>query len=603
MGKNLLVIPIMTFLLYLGIWSNIPAFRDAIVFTYLSFIPGFALLRIVRLNELDAVDTILFSVGLSMAFSMFMGLLISELHFVGIPQPLSTTPLTMALSLPILVIFFVDYKQNSSENLSSIAAHWNETKKLIPMSAVLVLLPILGVLGALFISIPVLLILIIAIAILYALSLLSTRFVPSTLYPLLIFAISLALLFHVVFTSKFIIGFDANLEYHVFRLTQINGYWSFLNTSSNTLSTVNYNSMLSITVLPAVYSAMLNINGDIVFKVLYPFVFSLVPVVLYRIYERQTGKSDALSSALFFISGLLVFYGVTPISLNRQIVAEFFFVLSIFILLDREISIRKRRLLLTFFGAALIVSHYSLTYIYLAFVLLIYAVPRIKGNLVPADDEVLNANTVILLFALAFLWYSLAISPLTSLAQFFSVFSSNFLTDLLNPSARSTQTFLSQPTPSISNSISLGVFFIANLVLAVGIFSLIIKPQKTGFSPKYRLMSILSAIILFFCFALPNFAPSLDLDRFYGITLLILAPCFVLGFNTLSDLGKNIRRKAISQHFSENRYSRRITLLLCTILICFLLTQSGFVNRITGSSPLLRSIDSRQATVIERSSD
>jgi uncharacterized membrane protein len=32
-------------------------------------------------------------------------------------------------------------------------------------------------------------------------------------------------------------------------------------------------------------------------------------------------------------------------------------------------------------------------------------------------------------------------------------------------------------------------------------------------------------------------------------------------------------------------------LLLCTVLVCFLLTQTGFVNRITGNSPLARSLD------------
>jgi uncharacterized membrane protein len=587
MRRIIMIIPIMTFLMYAAIWLNIPILRDIIVFIYLSFVPGFVLLRIIKLDETNLVDTILFSAGLSITLSMFIGLTIDELYLVGVSQPLSTIPLTCALSFLTMILFSVCYRQHLLEDFSAWGIHWNGTKKLISKSATLVLPPVLGVVGALFLNIPILLLMIIVIAILYALSMLSTRLIPHELYPLLIFAISLALLFHVVFTSRYIIGFDSNLEYYVFKLTQINGHWSFLNAATNPVVTVNYNSMLSITILPTVYASMSNISGETLFQILYSFVFSLVPVTLYRIYERQIGRLASLASVFFFISGILVFYGVGPISLNRQIVGEFFFVLSIFTLLSKKISINKRRLLLTIFGAGLVVSHYSLMYIYLVFVLLIYAVAKIKGD----SDAVLNSPMVVSLFCMAFLWYGFSVSALTSMAQFLLDFFSKFSIDMLNPAARSTHTYVSQPVSNAINSISLGVFFVAHFFIAIGILSIIFKTQKAGLDPKYRTITILSAIVMSLSFLLPNFAPSLNLDRFYAISLLFLAPCLFLGFKTLLDLTRSVWWRAAGRHLSENRSARIGISLLCIILVCFLLTQSGFVNRVAGNTPLLRSLD------------
>jgi uncharacterized membrane protein len=585
--KIILSIPILIVLTDIAIWLNIPIFRGIIAFVFLSFIPGFVLLKILKLDERNLVDTILLSAGLSIAFSMFIGLLINELYLIGFSQSLSTVPLTVGLSLSTLVLFLVGYWHDLSENFSSKGIQWNVTRGLVSRSVILVLLPVLGVVGALFLNIPILLLLIIVIAVLYASSVLSTRLVPSKLYPLMIFTISLALLFHVVFTSNYIIGYDANLEYYVFKLTQINGHWSFLNANINPAQTVNYNSMLSITILPAIYSALLNISGEMLFKVLYSFVFSLVPVTLYRLYERQIGKLASLLSVFFLISGILVFYGVGIISLNRQIVAELFLVLSIFILLDKKISINKRRSLLIVFGVALVVSHYSLMYIYLILISIVYAVSKIKKN----SDEVLNSAMVISLFAMAFSWYGFSVSPLSSMAQFLSVFFSKFSTDIVSPAARTTHTYLSQPISNVTNSISFVIFVAAQFLVAIGILGIIFKPKKTGLDIKYRMISILSGVILFSSLALPNFAPSLNLERFYAISLLFLAPCFALGFGTLLDLSKSIWGKATGQHLFGNRSTQIGALLLCALLVGFLLTQSGFVNRIAGSSPLLRSLD------------
>jgi uncharacterized membrane protein len=198
---------------------------------------------------------------------------------------------------------------------------------------------------------------------------------------------------------------------------------------------------------------------------------------------------------------------------------------------------------------------------------------------------------VLLLFIIPLSWYSLAVAPLSNLITFFTQFFSKFLTDFFAPSSRTTQVFLTQPVSNISTIFSLGIFAIANFFLVVGLIGLVIKPRKMGIDPKYRLFSIVSAVILLFCLILPNFAPSLDLSRFYEICLLILVPFFVLGFNSFVALAKQIWLKTINKKSLGKRYVHVKAILLCALLICFLLTQTGFVNRIIGSSPLARPVD------------
>ena len=99
MRKNALIIPVMTLLLVAAILLNIPVFRDIIVFAYLSFVPGFAILKIFKQKELTLLNTFLISVKLSLAATMFVGFLVNELYIIlGLSQPLSIIPLTVAMS-------------------------------------------------------------------------------------------------------------------------------------------------------------------------------------------------------------------------------------------------------------------------------------------------------------------------------------------------------------------------------------------------------------------------------------------------------------------------------------------------------------------------
>jgi uncharacterized membrane protein len=588
MRISLAAVPIMHILLYIVVGLNIPIIRQIIVFIYLSFIPGFVLLKILKLKETSVVDVLLFSMGLSIAFLMFAGLVISELYpILGISQPLSALPLEISLSFLTLILFFAGYKQELTESISSLGRSFEDSTGIIVKSAILFLPAILGVIGALFVSVPsvsvpIILLMFVAIASLFAISVFSGRLVSPKLYPVAIFAFSVALAFQVLFISRFIVGYDANLEYYVFKSTMSVGYWHPLSVIANSSSTVNLNSMLSVTVLPAIYFALMNINGEIVFKTVYPFVFSLVPVVLYRIYEKQIGKTKALLSALFFVSGPEVFYAPGTVSINRQIVAEFFLALSIFILLNEKIPVGKRRLLFIVFGAALVVSHYSTAYLYLVFVTSVYAVSKLKGK----PDKLLDGAMVLSLFTMIFLWNYFTVSPLTSLAQALHTIFATFSSELYNTATSSRALVTPTSILTFASAINWVLFYAVHFFIVLGILSLLLQPGKMKLDLKYRIISIVSAVILFSCFVIPNLALQLRFSRFYALSLLFLAPCFVLGGNTLVNVLTAFLKRLTHQHFPKNTRIQIVPTLLCLLLVGYFLSQSGFINFVTEAPSL-----------------
>jgi uncharacterized membrane protein len=597
MRQSLMAILAIHILTYISIGFDLPIFRQVVVFIYLTFVPGFVLLKLLKLKETRIVDTILFSIGLSLASLMFIGFLINELFLVvGIPKPLSILPLVFSLSGFSLFLSLLGYKRKLFESSSLDKVNITLSKKGTLRFAVILLPILLGVTGALFvssssISIPLLYLMVIIVAALLVLSGLSHKFIPPNLYPLVIFAVSLALSFHIVLISKHIVGFDAQLEYQLFNLTINHGYWALLPSNIGLVGALNYNAMLSVTVLPSIYSVLLNLDGEILFKLLYPFVFSLFPVALYRVYEQQTGKASSLLSTMLIIITPLTFYGIGLLSLDRQIVAEFFLVLSILVLFDKMVPVGRRRVLLIFFGAALVVSHYSTTYFFLALLLFTYVMLRFRDK----TNRVLNGAMVGLLSLIAFSYYVFTSSPFRTLIDFLSQVLSKFTQDMASTAARSPDVLTSHSILTFASAVNWSLLVTVQSMIFVGIAVVLFRSDKVKLDPTFRIVLIMSSVALFLSLAIPNVAPALDFLRFYQLSLLFLAPCFVFGVHAFVEIFANLVRRVNKKSLPRN--SHKIgTILVCIVLVGYFLSQSGFVNSVTKASPLSYSMDFNRIT-------
>lgn len=78
-----IVILLLHVTLYAAILSNIPVFRSVVGFVYLLFVPGIVLLRLFKLKNIDITEKAVFSVGLSVAFLMILGLFLDLIAPLG----------------------------------------------------------------------------------------------------------------------------------------------------------------------------------------------------------------------------------------------------------------------------------------------------------------------------------------------------------------------------------------------------------------------------------------------------------------------------------------------------------------------------------------
>lgn len=563
---------------FIAIFANITLLRQIVGFIFLSFIPGYMILKIIKINEISYLKVILFSLGFSVAFIMLIGLLINELYpIIGIYKPLSG-------NIPIISIYMVTI-------LLSIIAYYRNKKysnsiriNLILNTSILwiVCIPFLTIIGSIFTRYYgnnyILIILIIIISII-TLCISSQKLFPIELYPLAIFMISLFLLFHISLMSNYIIGYDINLELYFARLTSINSMW-------NRSIPHEYNSILSITILPVLYSNILNIDLNWVFKVIYPLIFSFVPLTLYAIYIKQTNPRVAFLSVFVFIS-MEIYYN-EMLGLTRQIIAELFFALLILLIVEENINPLKRKIMFIIFSGALIVSHYALSYIFFFYILIMYCLSFLlkRINLNVKNSVIVNSKFVLLfLFLMNYSWYVFVSETASKVLT--NVFNNIYLRLSIFTSGLSIGGLMPSYLTPVHEA-SKYIFYILQFNIIIGIIELVIKYRSR--SLEYLSMSLTSMGILVMCILVPGFAPTLDMTRFYHITLFILAPFSILGGLAIIKPILNMKNlRPLKDIITVKSDSGLFPVALLAVL--FFLFQVGFIYDITGEIPSSLSLD------------
>ncbi len=194
------------------------------------------------------------------------------------------------------------------------------------------------------------------------------------IYPFAILMICISLLLMFSMRSKHILGWDIHLEYLMFQLTKEHSHWSMSNFPGNA-----YNTCLSITILPTIFSRFLTINDEYIFKLVTPLIFSTTSVCIYLFLKRFSNRILAFIAIFFFVSQPR-FISEIP-ALVRQQFALLFFSLSLVVLFNKKVSIMLKRILFIIFGFSMIVSHYSTTYIALISFLFITEYLNIAENI------------------------------------------------------------------------------------------------------------------------------------------------------------------------------------------------------------------------------
>jgi uncharacterized membrane protein len=290
-------------ILYVTLFLNLPFARQVVGLAYLTFIPGLIFLKLAKFNEISTVETLVFAVGFSVAFLMLAGLLIDQFgYLLGLTFPLATLPLSLFINTLVIVAAAATYLRGKK----TIPAAPSEGSVLNPTILSLTLIPILSIVGAYLVNVTgnnlFLLIMIGAIAALFVVTMLRER--SSRYYPFAVLMIALGLLLHVSLVSNFILpyGGDSPAEFYVFRTTQLNAFWNPVFAFPTDQALGRFHAMLSVSILPTVYSNVLGMDPTWVYKIVYPLLFAFVPVALYLLWKPYIGKKLSFLAAFLFMA-------------------------------------------------------------------------------------------------------------------------------------------------------------------------------------------------------------------------------------------------------------------------------------------------------------
>ena len=330
--------------------------------TFWMLIPGILIMQILKIRMFNLLRFITYVLGFSLAFLIIAGLLTNLLLLLfGIAQPLSSYPLLISFDVIIilLVIITLSFNRNNSLPRLSFSPGWLDGL-FFCIPPVILILSIGGVFilnngGNNYISLFTLG----AMSVYFFVVFLLRNKLNKNIYPYSGFFFTATLILMFSLRSWYISGPDISYEYRMFLLTESNGFWS------NASSSHAYNGCLSVTILPIILSKFLGIDGVIIFKFIYPFIFAITSIGIYLLLSKHFSKMHSFLGLLFFIS-----YISSTIDMSvhaRQAIAILFFTLSLLSLFTPDLSKVQMKSAFYIFTFGMIVSHYSTNFLAVAF--------------------------------------------------------------------------------------------------------------------------------------------------------------------------------------------------------------------------------------------
>ena len=122
-----------------------------------------------------------------------------------------------------------------------------------------------------------------------------------------------------------------------------------------------YGAMLSVTIVPAELHFLSGISTLLVFKAAFPAIGALFPLEIFGLARRVLSRSWAFAAAAFTIAQLSFAHELP--ALARQEIALVFFAALIAVMLSSQLPRGSQWTLVALLSLAMVVSHYSTTYV------------------------------------------------------------------------------------------------------------------------------------------------------------------------------------------------------------------------------------------------
>jgi hypothetical protein len=174
----------------------------------------------------------------------------------------------------------------------------------------------------------------------------------------LVYAIALAAVWSFSLRGRFVYGFDITSEYHVITSTYGAGVWHRSHSGDA------YGAMLSLTILAPMLHVLSGASILVLLKAVYPALLALVPLAVFLMASRLVPRVGAFAAAAFVLASPYFFQQMPGIA--RQEIALVLFVALVHTAIDWRLPRRQACALAVLLALALVVSHYSTTYLAIA---------------------------------------------------------------------------------------------------------------------------------------------------------------------------------------------------------------------------------------------
>ena len=550
LGLIITIIALINIMILLGI----PVLGQIFGFIFLTFVPGFLILYILKLNKLGLLEKIVLSIGISITFSILFGLAVNNLLLVlGYARPLSTIPLLISFSTATIILAVIAYIRNKGVTLS--LANLNLTTREKALLIVPSLFPLLSIVGMHIMNLTdnnafLMLLLFLIPACVIFISFFNRK-LPEKIYPGIIWLISISLLLMLALRSNHIMGSDVQDLYAAFQLTFHEGHWGLF---TNSLQDAN----LSISLLPTIYQSFMSIDAEYLFKILYPLLFSISPLVVYIISKKYIGSFYSLLASFLFMAQA-TFLWTTGTSTTST--AILFFALAIMVLLHQDINEFAKKLLFIIFALSCIVSHYSTAYIFFFILLLTWIGMQIVPRITPRESKTATppenpkfrlrrgiTTTIVALFLVVlFFWYSQITAVPFNIGVGFihHTFVDLHELFLLEARALTVTAAAGEGISTFPQQIRVVFSWLVVAFIAIGVLWTMARYKRTVAIPKsgyikpnflaskfemeYLVLSLACSATLVFSVVMPFISTTYSMERIFFQMLTVLSMFFVIG--------------------------------------------------------------------------
>jgi uncharacterized membrane protein len=598
------------FLTDITILLNTPFLRQILGFLFLIILPGLLILQILKLDKIGSTEKIILTVGLSISFLMFFGLMINNLSLsLGYKTPLSTISLLISFNIAFIALAVLGYKINKNVDFSFLIFDLSTSEKAFLI--VPICFPALSIFGMHVMNTTdnniILMFLLFLIPIYIAFVCFFNHKFPKRMYPVVIFLISISLLLLLSLRSNHIIGMDAHHEYYFFQATLDNLHWSISGYST-------LDACLSISLLPTIYESTLNIPSQFLSKILYSLIFSISPLVIYVLSKRYIGESSGFLASCFFMFQANF---LNTAANSRTNIAILFFALAMMTLFNDKIDPLRKRLLFIVFMASCMVSHYATTYIFLFIMLGSFLGIEILSKKY-TFKKVVSLTIVLLFFSMIFFWYSQVTETAFNQGVRFVENTFSNLNRFFIEESRQTDVQAmfggGIKEKGIPHRIEFVFTWLTFALIGVGLVTLIRKyremsfPElnfkkpdflKDKFEVVYFVIALVCSGLLVAIVALPYVSVGYSLVRLYTVAITILSVFFVIGGIVLSKHFFFLeKRKPVLKEknncffgrafFSKERFDKenatqvRAYLIILMVLIPYFLCVTGVMYQVFG---------------------